>query len=200
MACAWLGGALGVAIWRFAPGPRRAGLPMALCGILPATAPLAIWAAGGAGVAEGLAACAWLWLLLALAQSDLRCQRLPDPLTGALALAALIWVQASGVFPLSHGIVSGAAGAAAFWLLRLGYRRLRHREGLGLGDVKLMIGISAAVGLALLPWVTLVAALAALTVALGTGLGRTSAQAEHAMPFGAYLAAAAALVWLLAQA
>ena len=60
-----------------------------------------------------------------------------------------------------------------------------------------MAGIGAALGWAALPLVALMAALAALAVA---GPGKTALTAETEIPFGACLAASAALLWMAAAA
>ena len=130
-------------------------LPLAEAGAL-AAAGLAVALAGSA--VEMLASALWLWALLALALADLRHRVLPDALTLALVLFGLAVASASPGQDVAGAVLSGAAGAGAFALLRLGYRHLRGREGMGLGDVKLMAGIGAALPLAVLPAVTLAAA------------------------------------------
>lgn len=167
--------------------------------------PARLWQAEAAGaglgaLAAGLAAtpqeavlsALWLWLLLALALADLRFFRLPDPLTAALATAglALAWPDWPGA------VLGAAAGAGAFAAIALGYRAARRRTGMGWGDVKLMAGIGAGLGAPALPWVALIAAAAALAVAAlrarrrGRRLRRLGA-----VPFGAFLSAAAVAVW-----
>lgn len=94
---------------------------------------------------------------------------------------------------LADGLIG--AGAGAFLAIRWIHAALRGREGLGLGDVKRMAGIGAALGWAALPLVALLAALAALAVA---GLGRPALTAETEIPFGACLAASAAVLWMAA--
>ncbi len=81
-------------------------------------------------------------------------------------------------------------------VVRVGYHRVRGREGLGAGDVKLMAGIGAALPPQALPWVTLVAALLALAAVLLVTAWRQRAHAAAPLPFGTFLCAAAALVWL----
>jgi leader peptidase (prepilin peptidase) / N-methyltransferase len=152
---------------------------------------LAVWLAGG-GVQAGLAAL-WLWCLLALALCDLRAYRLPDVLTGALLGFgfAMTW-------PDWQGAALGAAvGAAAFGALRLAYRALAGREGMGLGDVKLIAGIGAGLGAGALPMVALIAAGGALVAAGLSALrhGRLPRR-RAAVPFGAWLSAAAVAVWV----
>jgi leader peptidase (prepilin peptidase) / N-methyltransferase len=151
----------------------------------------AVWLS--AGLVPALASALWLWCLLALALADLRSFRLPDPLTGALlALGfAMTW-------PAWEGAALGAAlGAGAFGALRLVYRAAAGRDGMGLGDVKLMAGIGAGLAAEALPMVALIAAGSALIVA-GLRAMRRGRRVRRlgAVPFGAYLAAAAVAVWV----
>ncbi|WP_300532570.1 A24 family peptidase [uncultured Mameliella sp.] len=135
-----------------------------------------------------------LWLLLALAVSDLRTFRLPDALTAALAALCLGAALAQGLFVWA--LAGGLIGAGSFLLLRIAYAALRGREGLGLGDVKLMAGLGALTGPAQLPLLVLVAALMALAVAL---LRHRAPKGDMPLPFGTALCVAAALLWLLRE-
>lgn len=137
---------------------------------------------------------ALLWLLLTLAVCDLIWFRLPDGLTAALAALCLGTALASGFFLYALG--GALIGVGAFWLLRIAYRAARGREGLGLGDVKLMAGLGALVGPHDLPLLVLIAALAALLAAL---LTRGGLRRDLPLPFGAALAAAGALLWLFGK-
>lgn len=168
-----------------------AWLPLIEAGAVLAAALAVVLAATAA---EAAASAAWLWILLALAVADLRDRLLPDTLTLALVAAGLAVAWAAPGQGLAGALLSAAAGAGAFALLRLGYRRLRGREGLGLGDVKLMAGIGAALPVAALPAVTLAAACGGLALALVVADWRVRG-AE--LPFGAFLAGAAALVWAM---
>lgn len=133
------------------------------------------------------------WWLLALALIDLRSWRLPDVLTLpliALGLAAAWFGLAPEV-----GLLDALLGAAAGYLALAGiawlYRRLRGREGLGLGDAKLLAAAGAWLGPAALPWVILLAAPIGLVLALAR---RTPLRGDSAVPFGPPLALA---FWLL---
>ncbi|MBY6113193.1 prepilin peptidase [Mameliella alba] len=136
-------------------------------------------------------AAALLWLLLALAVSDLRSFRLPDALTAALAALCLGAALAQGVFLLA--LAGGLIGAGSFLALRIAYHSLRGREGLGLGDVKLMAGLGALTGPFDLPLLVLIAALTALAAAV-IRVGKLNRQV--ALPFGAALAVSGAFLWL----
>lgn len=157
----------------------------------PGLALLAVLAGGGPAVAWLTAGV--LWCLLALAVSDLLWLRLPDPLTLALLVLALALALADPGRDPGQALLGAGLGAGTFWLLRQGYARLRGREGLGLGDVKLMAGIGALAGPAALPATVLTGALLALAA---TGLARRPLRGATALPFGAALCAAAGLAWL----
>ncbi len=140
---------------------------------------------------------ALLWCLIALFYCDLLVCRLPDPLNLTLLILALVLAAITPGRGLLDGLLGAIIGTGAFWLMRWAYLRLRGREGLGLGDVKLMAGIGAAVGAVLIPVVTLIAALLALAViALQSLKARRAPDADLALPFGSYLCAAAAIVML----
>lgn len=174
--------------------------------------------AAGGSPAEVLLSCLFLWLLLALAMADLLWFRLPDMLTVAifvvgLALAVLMSPM-TGNRALGFALLGAGLGAGSFLALRMAYRALRGREGLGLGDVKLMAGLGAFAGPLDLPLLVLLAALLALVGGIwqhlrrpGTPLGSVpvspsqqtspASLAVVALPFGTALCAAAALIWLL---
>ncbi|MBD3664935.1 prepilin peptidase [Sulfitobacter aestuariivivens] len=140
----------------------------------------------------------FLWLLIALAGADLLWFRLPDVLTGCLVLTGFLIAARPGGLTLSDAALGAAVGAGSFLALRIGYRIMRGREGLGLGDVKLMAGLGAFAGLYDLPLLVLIGALIALSVAVLQRMRAADALAgQRAIPFGAALCAAAAVLWVL---
>lgn len=185
----WLRGrcrACGGAIPAWLPGAEIAGMVLAVLAVGMAQSPV-----------QMVLAAVWLWLLMGLALCDLAAFRLPDALNVLLLLAGLGLATQDPRLDLSGGIAGAVIGAGAFWMIRIGYARLRGREGLGLGDVKLMAGIGAGLGWAALPAVALLAALGALALTLLDARRRgATARAQTEIPFGAYLCGAAALVWL----
>ncbi|MGP6086809.1 prepilin peptidase [Antarctobacter jejuensis] len=148
----------------------------------------------GGEVWQVYSSAAVLWLLLALGVSDRLWFRLPDALTAALAALCLGAALANGVFLYALG--GALIGAGVFLVLRIGYRALRGREGLGLGDVKLMAGLGALTGPHDLPLLVLIAAVGALGVTLITGRGL---RRDLALPFGTALAAAGGVMWLFGK-
>jgi len=169
---------------------RQSAFPLLAMPLVPLWAMLA--ADGWQGVALS---CLFGWWLLSLAILDIRHFILPDTLTLPLIPAGLLatWLVAPVMLP--DALFGAAAGFASFWLVRAGYYRLRGREGLGFGDVKLMAGLGAWLGWQSLASVVLLAAIAGLLVMLPVALRRGEA-AGLRLPFGAYLALGAWLVWL----
>lgn len=141
---------------------------------------------------------AWLiaiffWLLITLISTDLTRFCLPDPLTGTLFMVAVALSLTTGNPDVGQALLGAVIGMGAFWSLRIGYQYLRGVQGLGLGDVKLMAGLGAALGPYDLPLMLLAAALGGLIVAAISG----RLAARRALPFGAALAAATGLIWVI---
>jgi leader peptidase (prepilin peptidase)/N-methyltransferase len=167
--------------------------------------------AGAAGIAasvlllpdaRGVAGGGLALLMIAIAVVDARRFIIPDELTiAALALgfvhAALLDTDAI-MQSLATAALRGAVLALAFWGLRIAYARLRGREGIGLGDVKL-----AGVAGVWLDWATMpvaieIAALAALAVyAVRRFRGGRSVGRTIRLPFGLFFAPAIWTGWLL---
>jgi len=145
----------------------------------------------GAG-AQGIAACALLWTLLALTFIDFDTQLLPDDLTLPLLWAGLL-VNLSGVFvPLESAVIGAAAGYVSLWTVYWLFKLIRGKEGMGYGDFKLLGALGAWLGWKMLPLIILLSSVvgAAIGIALIVFKGR-----DHSIPipFGPYLAIAGAI-------
>lgn len=137
------------------------------------------------------------WTLLALAAIDHRHLILPDVLTLPLIPAGLLVAWMLEPARLPEHLLGAALGFAAFVVIAWAYRRLRRREGLGLGDAKLLAAAGAWLGWAALPGVVLIAAALALALALtGVIIGGKLAWTSR-IAFGPHLALAFWLNWLL---
>src|SRR5262249_37047857 len=77
-------------------------------------------------------------LLLALASSDARTMLLPDRLNLLLAGGGLGQNLIIGLPGLRDALLGSVIGGVLLGLLATAFRRLRRRQGLGLGDVKLV--------------------------------------------------------------
>jgi leader peptidase (prepilin peptidase)/N-methyltransferase len=93
-------------------------------------------------------------------------------------------------------VIGAAAGFASLALIAWLYRRLRKREGLGLGDAKFSAAIGAWVGWQGLPTMLLWGSMLGLLFATALTLRGTRLRLSDRLPFGVFLAAGGWLVWL----
>jgi len=117
---------------------------------------------------------------------DLQVYLLPNRLTYPAAVIGIVLGACNpAVGPMLAG-VGAVAGFGVFWLLAAGYRASRGVDGLGGGDVKLMLSIGGVVGALGLAYAVLVGSVAALAASpfflLGKGKGR-----QMPIPFGPFL-------------
>jgi leader peptidase (prepilin peptidase)/N-methyltransferase len=126
---------------------------------------------------------------VSLAWIDLRYGIIPDWLNLLIAVVGLArallfegWEAALGAG--SEGIAVGATA----WLLRRLYFMFRSYQGLGLGDVKLLVASGIWIGLAGVPVQLLVGSCAALAAAGGLHLAGRPMTRQTSLPFGPFLA------------
>jgi leader peptidase (prepilin peptidase)/N-methyltransferase len=155
-------------------------------------------------------------IIIALISSDIEERILPDEFTIGGAVAGLFL---SGLAPMKFAlapiiassvrnprllsVIESAIGAVvasgAIWLVGELYYRLRKREGLGLGDVKMVAMIGAFMGLqgALLTLIvgSMLGGIGGLIFILFTGKNASTYQ----LPFGAFLGASAMAIAIFGE-
>jgi leader peptidase (prepilin peptidase)/N-methyltransferase len=139
------------------------------------------------------------WALVLLALLDARHLWLPDVITLPLAvcgLGAALVLPAPDLWERGLGLVFGWAALEA---LRRGYRLVRHRDGMGGGDPKLLGAIGAWLGASALPIVVMIASLIGIGWALIEHARGRPAGGTTPIPLGTMLALAA-LGWIAASA
>jgi prepilin signal peptidase PulO-like enzyme (type II secretory pathway) len=143
---------------------------------------------------ETLLGVVFVSFLVPLSVIDLREMLLPNVLTFPLfgmALLGRLWI---GDEPFWMYAAGSAAGAGTLLFLAWLSPRLFGKEGMGLGDVKLMAGIGLMVGL---PGAILTLFAASLTgVAAGFALRRSNFVKEGHIPFGPFLSLGAVIAYL----
>jgi leader peptidase (prepilin peptidase)/N-methyltransferase len=137
-------------------------------------------------------------LMIAGAEIDARTFLLPDVVTGgtllAGALSALILNPHDPLPALAVAALRAIGTASVLLLVRWCYARLRHRQGIGLGDVKLAAGIGAWLPIDAIPACFALASSSALIlVLLANWRGRT-VHAATRLPFGTLLCPA---LWVM---
>lgn len=156
----------------------------------------AIWAAQVLPADQLLASCVLGWSLLALAVIDARSFLLPDAITLPLIPLGLVVAYLDDPSTLLPHAAGAAIGFAAFALIGAGYRRLRHREGLGGGDAKLLAAAGAWLSWEGLPSVVLIAAMASFAGLLLDRRIDRRRLLDTRLPFGPGLCLGTWLVWL----
>jgi leader peptidase (prepilin peptidase) / N-methyltransferase len=155
------------------------------------------------GAGGWLGACLAL-LVLAIAVIDARQFIIPDVLNAAGVIIGIVHaaVQPDGdpVDEVLWASLRAALLALSFLALRATYRRLRGREGVGLGDVKLAAVAGAWLAWSFIPIAVEIAALSALCVyAVQQYVLRRPLRATARLPFGLFFAPAIWIAWLLAS-
>lgn len=157
---------------------------------------VAAWAAAAVPPAVLWPTCVLGWALLALAVTDFREFLLPDGITLPLIPAGLLaawWIDGAA---LPDHLIGAAAGFLVFWGIARLYRWLRGREGLGLGDAKLLAAGGAWVSWQGLAGIVLWASLSGLAYALiRAALGKRISATDR-IAFGTHLCLGIWLVWL----
>jgi leader peptidase (prepilin peptidase)/N-methyltransferase len=141
-------------------------------------------------------------LVLAIAVIDHRRMIIPDELNLLAFIAGLaaagLGTEAASTVGVFQALVRASLMFVLFFSFRAGYRRLRGVEGMGLGDVKLAAVAGAWLDWVYLPLVVEIAALSALAAALFSRLRGQDIDPKARLPFGAFLAPAIWICWLLA--
>ncbi|HUV97441.1 MAG TPA: prepilin peptidase [Acidobacteriaceae bacterium] len=163
------------------------------------------------------------WLLVALAALDAEHFWLPDMLTLPGIAAGFLFTVADGMLngglPSSnwpnaaqhgagsaalHSLLAIVGAAAVVGVLRWTYRLIRKREGMGLGDVKLMALLGAWLGfsgalLALVLGVSIGALAAVILLVLAAGKGKNEAIWLQKLPLGTFLCVGGAISGLFGR-
>ena len=149
----------------------------------------------------GVAGAALAALALAIAVVDARRLIIPDELNALAFVAGLATASLADATPgeaVVNALLRASLMSGAFFAFRAGYRGLRGRDGMGLGDVKLAAVAGVWLDWGDLPVAVNIAAVSALASALLGRLRGNEWNPASKLPFGAFLAPAIWICWLLA--
>jgi leader peptidase (prepilin peptidase)/N-methyltransferase len=129
--------------------------------------------------------------LIVLFAIDLEHHLLPNAITlpGIVVGLAFSFVTPPGWVA---ALIGAVVGGGSLWLIAEAYYRLRHEEGLGMGDVKMLAMIGAFIGWQLTIVTLMMASVAGSVVGLVLIASRKG-DMKYALPFGTFLALGAAL-------
>jgi leader peptidase (prepilin peptidase)/N-methyltransferase len=134
--------------------------------------------------------------MIVLAFIDFYHQILPDEITLPGLVLALIFTGFRTDLALRQALVASLAGAGFLLAVYGTYWLVRRKEGLGMGDVTLMLFIGAFLGLRLTIFTLIAASFAGAVIGVII-LAVQKKDLQQALPFGSFLAPAAyaALIW-----
>jgi leader peptidase (prepilin peptidase)/N-methyltransferase len=128
----------------------------------------------------------FVFLLVAIAFIDLDTFLIPD----VLSLPGIVAGFATSFFTprlsWSGSLTGILVGGGVLYLVAIGYQRLRHQEGLGGGDIKLLGMIGAFVGIMGVIFTVLVASVVGTLVGLAV-MRRSNKGLTTMLPFGPFL-------------
>lgn len=146
----------------------------------------------------------WEWLvymvagglLIVMSFIDFAEYILPDVFTLPGAVLAFVGMVVLVGMPWLDSLLGALIGAGGFLLLQQGYYLLRRVEGLGTGDIKLMLMLGALVGWQGLPIMIFLAAFTALAASLAYMAKDADKGMQTRIPFGPFLSLGAMLTIL----
>ncbi|HTP87511.1 MAG TPA: prepilin peptidase [Bryobacteraceae bacterium] len=161
-------------------------------------------------VPEALRLCSFGAILIALVVTDYEEQILPDEFTlGGTVLGIVLslaipvhtgiahmflYDQSERIASLGEAGLGAAVSSLVLWLLRWLYEKVRHREGLGLGDVKMVAMIGAFLGLQGAILTIMVGSVLGSVIGLAFVLLARKNAATFELPYGSFLGIAGLLV------
>nr|WP_281721927.1 A24 family peptidase [Nitrosomonas nitrosa] len=136
-------------------------------------------------------------ILLVAAWIDYRTMRIPNLVNLALGLAGLIvaWLDAN----LLNALLGAAFGYALLAGVNFLYRTARGRDGIGMGDAKLLAGSGAWIGWMGLPFAVLLASALGLAFVAALRIAGRELTGADRLPFGPFLCLAVMIVWIVLQ-
>jgi leader peptidase (prepilin peptidase) / N-methyltransferase len=150
-------------------------------------------------------------IMIALVFSDLEERILPDeftlggtaigaifaafvPVSGGILLVLLYHAKFPRLVSVGDSLLAAGICSGALWLVRALYEKIRNREGLGLGDVKMGAMIGAFLGIQGALLSLLLGSLLGAIIGLGYAWFTGKDASTYELPFGSFLGASALAV------
>jgi leader peptidase (prepilin peptidase)/N-methyltransferase len=135
--------------------------------------------------------------LISLAWFDFDHYRIPNWISYPLIFAGFGLAYVKGVDGLVWHMLGAAIGYGFIWCLNVYWRRRHGKDGIGMGDAKLLAAAGSWLGPLSLPFITLIASGAALFVILmAKAFGKGAMAVPQRIAFGPYIALGYWSVWL----
>ncbi len=155
------------------------------------------WRLGGN--AQGFFAVFFVFALVALTGIDLKTQLLPDTITLPLMWAGIILSFWNVYLPLETSVIGALVGYLSLWSVAMLFKVLFKKEGMGLGDAKLLAAIFTWVHIQYFPLVLIISCVIGAVVTLVHRLMNKQQITDNPLPFGPYLALGGLIAMLYGQ-
>ncbi|BDH44333.1 prepilin peptidase [Salmonella enterica subsp. enterica serovar Choleraesuis] len=109
----------------------------------------------------------YLGLVSTLCITDLRNGLLPDRFTLKLLWLGLLYQLVLHPVQLQDAVIGAITGYLSLWSIGWLWKLIRHRDGIGYGDYKLLAALGAWHGWLSLPGIIIIATLSGLAIACG---------------------------------
>ncbi|OGF58695.1 MAG: hypothetical protein A2Y62_12920, partial [Candidatus Fischerbacteria bacterium RBG_13_37_8] len=126
-------------------------------------------------------------MCIVLAFIDLEHYILPDVITIPMILLGLLYSLVSVHITFLDSLLGGLSGSFLLLFIYFVYLWLRKQEGMGMGDVKMIAGIGAFVGLKGMLLTLFLSVISGAIAGLFVMLRRSSFKLDIALPFGFFL-------------
>jgi len=144
------------------------------------------------------ASCLFSSCLIVLGFIDYYHQILPDEITLSALTLALLYSIFRHDLNLTHALIGAVSGASFLLIVSAAYFFLRKKEGLGMGDVTMMLMIGAFLGWRLSFFTLIVASFTGAVFGIFFIIFRKKSF-QYSLPFGTFLAPAAYLSLLCGE-
>lgn len=135
--------------------------------------------------------------LSALSFYDYREYRLPNILNASFFVIATYIAFTDGTYLFQHHIVGAIIGLSIPLVISLIYKKIRDRDGLGMGDVKLLAGAGMLLGWPELPIILSISSTLGIVYAIARfGVKNEKMSLTH-IPFGPFIAFSTLILWLI---
>lgn len=138
--------------------------------------------------------------LVYLAYIDWRTFRLPNIITLPMIFMGIAFnvISETRFTNPSSALLGACLGFGSLWILNSAYRLLKGRNGIGMGDAKLLAALGAWLGWSTLPSILLIASLSGLVGGI-IWLKWRNFQLQQAFPFGPFIVIAGIIELLWPQ-
>ncbi|PIE46013.1 MAG: prepilin peptidase [Gammaproteobacteria bacterium] len=150
--------------------------------------------------AQSVWGCCFVFVLITLAGIDAKSQLLPDALTLPLMWLGIILGFWSVFIPLTLAVAGAIIGYLSLWFVANVFKLITKKDGMGLGDAKLLAAIFTWLPIDYFPIVLLIASVSGIIFSIIQLFFKGQSMLNRSIPFGPHLALGAVISLLYGQA